>query len=158
MPTFPEERFMTYNAIINGARGVNYFGGANRLSLNERDAKLGYNWTFWERVLKPLLAEINANGPLAEALVAPNSTLPIKCQTKEGAGIELCSREVGDDLYILAASKEPRLTQQVEFTGLPSSAGEGVVIFEEPRKVAARNGTLKDWFAPWDVHAYKFKK
>jgi len=155
MPTFFEERFMTYDAIINGARGVNYFGGANPLSLNERDAKLGYNWTFWERVLKPLLAEINTNGPLAEALIAPNSESPLNCKA---AAIELCAREVGGDLYILAASKEPRQTQQVEFTGLPTGAGEGVVLFEEPRKVTTQNGTLKDWFAPWDVHVYKFKK
>ena len=74
------------------------------------------------------------------------------------AAFELCAREVGPDLYILAASKEPRKTQQIEFRGLPSSAGEGVVLFEEPRKVTAQNGTLKDWFAPWDVHVYKFKK
>jgi hypothetical protein len=155
MPTFPEERFMTYDAIINGARGVNYFGGANRLSLNDRDARLGYNWTFWERVLKPLLTEINAKGPLAEALVAPHSKLPIKVS---GEGIELCAREVGDDLFILAASKEPRKTQQVDFTGLPGHITAGEVLFEEPRKVTAKDGTLKDWFAPWEVHVYKFKK
>jgi len=155
MPTFPEERFMTYDAIINGARGVNYFGGANPLTLSERDAKLGYNWTFWDRTLKPLLAEINAKGPLAEALVAPNSKLPIKVK---GEGIELCAREVGKDLYILAASKEPQKTAQVEFTGLPKDAKEGAVLFEEPRKVTATDGTLKDWFAPYDVHVYKFTR
>ena len=174
MPTFPESRFMTYDAIINGARAVNYFGGANPLTLNERDAKLGYNWTFWNRTLKPLLAEINEKGPLAQALVAPNSKLPIKAsgasvvqplQTGgktelKGApkGIELLAREVGSDLYIFVASKEPRETQQVEFTGLPGTAGEGVVLFEEPRKVTAQNGTLKDWFAPYDVHVYKFSR
>ena len=156
MPTFPESRFMTYDAIINGARAVNYFGGANKACLNDRDAALGYNWTFWERTLKPLLAEINAKGPLAEALVAPNSRLPIKA--RGGEGIELCAREVGSDLFIIAASKNPQKTQQVEFTGLPAGAGEGVVLFEEPRKVTATGGTLKDWFAPWDVHVYKFKK
>jgi hypothetical protein len=156
MPTFPESRFMTYDAIINGARGVNYFGGANRLSLNERDEKLGYNWTFWERTLKPLLTEINAKGPLAEALVAPNSKLPLKVMM--GEGIELCAREVGQDVYVIAASKDPRKTQEIQLTGLPGSAGEGSVLFEEPRKVTAKGGTLKDWFAPWDVHVYKFSK
>ena len=155
MPTFPEERFMTYDAIINGARGVNYFGGANRLSLNDCDAKLGYNWTFWDRTLKPLLAEINAKGPLAQALVAPNSKLLIKC---EDPAIELCAREVGDDLFVLACCKDPQKTQEIEFTGLPEGITVGEVLFEEPRKVTAKNGTLKDWFAPWDVHVYKFRK
>ena len=155
MPTFPESRFMTYDAIINGARGVNYFGGANRASLNDRDAKLGYHWTFWDRTLRPLLAEINANGPLAEALVAPDSKLPIKA---DGEGIELVAREVGADLFILAASKNPQKTQQVAFTGLPAGAGEGVVLFEAPRKVKATGGTFKDWFAPWEVHVYRFRR
>src|SRR5439155_1418494 len=84
--------------------------------------------------------EINAKGPLAEALVAPNSKLPIKASagrtsqalehgggrvefTGAAEGIELLAREVGNDLYILAASKELRKTQQVEFTGLPDRGG-----------------------------------
>jgi hypothetical protein len=50
-PTFHEERFMTYEAIINGARGVVYFGGNLPMTLNERDKPLGWNWTFWQRVL-----------------------------------------------------------------------------------------------------------
>jgi hypothetical protein len=155
MPTFPELRFMTYDAIINGARGVNYFGGASRPCLNERDEKLGYNWTFWDRTLKPLLTEINAKGPLADALVAPNSKLPIKCKNES---IELLAREVGNDLYVIAACKDPKKTEQIEITGLPKEITQGEVLFEEPRKVTAKDGTLKDWFAPWDVHVYKLRK
>src|SRR3990172_819599 len=46
-PAFAEERFMAYEAIINGARGLNFFGGNLPVSLNPEDAKLGWNWTFW---------------------------------------------------------------------------------------------------------------
>ena len=63
-PTFPEERFMIYQAIINGARGLNFFGGNLPTSLNAGDAKLGWNWTFWRRVLRPLLDEIGPKSPL----------------------------------------------------------------------------------------------
>ena len=49
-------------------------------------------------------------------------------------------------------------TEQVEITGLPAEITRGEVLFEEPRKVTAKNGSLKDWFAPWDVHVYKFKR
>ena len=45
-PTFAEQRFMTYEAIINGARGINYFGGGLPGGLNEEDRKLGWNWHF----------------------------------------------------------------------------------------------------------------
>jgi len=155
MPTFPELRFMTYEAIINGARGVNYFGGANRACLNERDEKLGYNWTFWDRTLKPLISEINDKSPLAEALVAPNSKIPVKATDKN---IELCVREVGKDVYVLACSKDPQKTTEIEFSGLPKDLGEGVVLYESPRKITPKDGAFKDWFAPFEVHVYKFSR
>jgi len=153
-PTFEQERFMTYEAIINGARGINYFGGAAPTTLNERDAKLGFNWTFWNRILKPLLAEINEKSPLHAALLAPNSTLPVKV---DGKGIEYVVREVGSDVYILACKREGD-TIQVHFTGLPGTSTSGEVLFEEPRKVSAKDGSFTDWFAPFDVHVYKFHK
>ena len=154
-PTFPEQRFMTYDAIINGARGLIYFGGSLTSNMNEADKSLGWNWTFWRRVLRPVIEEVGDKGPLAQALVQPNSRLPIKARSE---GIELCAREVGGELFILAACKDPRKTEQVEITGLPKEITQGEVLFEEPRKVTAKDGTLKDWFAPWEVHVYKFKK
>ncbi|HEY5909947.1 MAG TPA: hypothetical protein VJA21_05020, partial [Verrucomicrobiae bacterium] len=75
-PTFPEERFMTYQAIINGARGLFYFGGGLEKSLSPRDKELGWNWTFWRRVLRPVIEEIGSHSPLYPALLAPPSPLP----------------------------------------------------------------------------------
>jgi hypothetical protein len=31
-------------------------------------------------------------------------------------------------------------------------------MFESPRRVRAEAGTLVDWFAPFDVHVYRFAK
>jgi hypothetical protein len=152
MPTFPESRFMTYDAIINGARGVNYFGGANRLSLNERDAALGYNWTFWDRTLKPLLAEINAKARWPSA-GRPNSKLPIKVN---GEGIELSPARSARTCTSSPPARTPK-TQQVEFTGCRRRGRRRGPV----RRTAQSDGaaaTLKDWFAPWDVHVYKFRK
>ena len=156
-PTFPQERFMTYQAIINGARGINYFGGGHRVAqtLNERDRQLGYNWTFWERILKPLLAEINEKSPLHEALLAPNSKLPLKA---EGApGVEFTAREVADQIFILACKREGE-TAQVTFEGLPASVTGGDVLYESPRKIEVKNGQFTDWFGPEEVHVYRFQK
>src|SRR3989442_3320155 len=58
-PTFAEERYMTYQSIIKGARGLVYFGGDVAGALNEQDRALGWNWTFYEKVLHPVLAELN---------------------------------------------------------------------------------------------------
>ncbi len=156
-PTFPQERFMTYQAIINGARGINYFGGGHRVAqtLNERDHKLGYNWTFWERILKPLLAELNEKSPLHEALLAPNSNLPVKAQG--AAGVEFTVREVGAQIFILACKREGE-TAQVTFKGLPSSATGGDVLYESPRKVVVTNGQFTDWFGPEEVHVYRLER
>jgi hypothetical protein len=150
-PTFHEERFMTYQAIINGARGLNYFGGSLAASLNERDAKLGWNWTFWDRVLKPVVQEIGRKSPLHPALVAADSKLPVKVS----AGIEWRVRQVGRDLFILACQSQ-NTTIQATFTGLPPSASDGEVMFESPRRVKSVNGKFTDWFAPFEVHVYKF--
>ncbi|HWB52832.1 MAG TPA: hypothetical protein VG722_01520 [Tepidisphaeraceae bacterium] len=163
-PTFFEERYMTYQAIIDGSRGFDYFGGNITQDLTDRDKKLGWNWRFWDRVLKPVLAEINADSPLHAALLAPNSTLPIAVEMADlpagadgGNGIEFCVREVGKDLYIIAAKREGS-TFNVKFTGLPLDIGEGEVMYEPPRTVEAKDGSFTDWFGPNDVHVYCFHR
>jgi len=157
-PTFFQERFMTYQAIIDGARGINYFGGGSLQTLNERDRKLGFNWTFWDRILKPLLAEINEKSPLHEALIAANSKLPIKVSGAQG--IEFTAREVGNDIYILACKREGPTSSadQVTFSGLPTVQANAAVLYEEPRTVQVKDGAFTDWFAPFDVHVYHFTR
>jgi hypothetical protein len=153
MPTFPEERFMTYQAIINGARGLVYFGGHNPGALSPEDAKLGWNWRFWKRVLRPLIEEIGLHSPLQPALVAPDSPRPVRVSGAED--IEFCVREAGRDLFLLAC-KAGEGTAQVEFSGLPATAGMGEVLYEPPRTVQASEGRFRDWFAPYEVHVYRF--
>lgn len=153
-PTFPEQRFMTYQAIINGARGVFYFGGMNPLALGPRDKPLRWNWRYWERVLRPVVEEIGRRSPLYPALVAAKSTLPIQAI---GDGIEFCVREVGDEVFVLACRRDQQ-TAEVKFTGLPPVSGDAEVLFETPRRVAIKDGELVDWFAPFEVHVYRFQR
>ncbi len=153
-PTFAQERFMTYQALINGARGLIYFGGHIESAMPPEDAKLGWNWTFWRRVLKPVVEEVGCYSPLAPALVAPDSKLPVKVTGADD--VEFCVREVGSDIYILACKREGE-TVEVEFSGLPATAAEGQVLYESPRTVQAKDGRFKDWFAPFDVHVYHFR-
>jgi hypothetical protein len=159
MPTFPEERFMTYEAIINGARGLVYFGGNNEGAMTEEDKKLGWNWRFWQRVLRPVVEEIGSKSLLYPALVAPNSKLAVKAQANGelDGKIEFCVREVGNDLFILACKGEGT-TGKVKFSGLPVTAGKGDVLYEEPRTVEAKGGEFTEWFGPYEVHVYRFAK
>jgi hypothetical protein len=153
-PSRTEERFMAYQAIIHGARGLMFFGGNVASTLNAQDAPLGWNWTFWENVLKPVVKEIGDNSLLADALVVPNSVLPVQVTTN--SGIEFCVREVSPYLYILACNRQSAVTTNVVFTGLPATAGLGELLYESPRTVTATNGMFSDWFAPNEVHAYRF--
>jgi hypothetical protein len=154
-PTFPQERFMTYEAIINGARGLVYFGGSLPSTLSEKDRSYGWNWTFWERVLRPVFEEVGAKSPLAAALCAPESKLAVKAQ---GNDVELCVREVGREVFVLACCRDPRKTAKVTFSGLPRELGEGDVMYESPRKVKAAGGEFTDWFGPFEVHVYRFRR
>jgi len=165
-PTSFEQRFITYEAIINGARGLTYFGGGLRPTLNARDRKLGWNWTYWNRVLKPLLHELGPQSPLHPALLAPDSkrTITVAGVKNPRTGtvpdpdpIEFLAREVGDDFYLLACMKEGP-TIHVRFSGLPEACATGSVLFEEPREIQAKDGSFADWFAPHDVHLYRFTR
>ncbi|MBI1898268.1 MAG: hypothetical protein HYS04_17310 [Acidobacteria bacterium] len=152
-PTFPEQRYMSYEAIINGARGLLYFGGGYEECLNERDRALGWNWTYYDRVLKPVLDELKPGGPLYPALVVPDARLPVAV---EGAkDVEFTVRETANAVFLLAAKREGS-TVKVQFRGLPRWIREGQVLFEEPRKVAASGGAFSDWFGPNEVHVYRF--
>ena len=57
-PTLPQARFMAYDAVVAGARGLFFFGGQIRAVMNAADRQRGWNWTYWRRVLQPLLQEL----------------------------------------------------------------------------------------------------
>lgn len=154
-PTFPEERFMSYQAVINGARGIVYFGGNVAQTLSPEDAKLGWNWRFWNRVLRPVMEEIGNKSPLEPALVAGDSKLPVKLSG--ATDVEFCVRECGPDIYLLACKREGK-TVQVKFSDLPAVDGTAEVMFEPPRTVEVSGGKFTDWFAPFEVHVYHFRR
>jgi hypothetical protein len=147
-PTFPEQRFMAYDAVIHGVRGLIYFGGSLTPSLNPRDARLGWNWTFWDHVQKRLVLELGDRSPIRAALTAPDA--PLGVGNGDPAEIEFLARADGADLYVLAANWSPSKTLRTGFTGLPAGLSTGVVVFEEPRTVTVREGTFQDWFAPYE--------
>ena len=154
-PTFTQERYMAYQAIINGAGGLLFFGGNVTASLSTQDAPYGWNWNFWNTVLKRVVQELGDSSLLATALVTTNSTRPIKMTGTTSPDIEFCVREVPPYLYILASKREGS-TLPITFSGLPTTAHNGELLYESPRAVTATNGQFTDWFDPFEVHAYRF--
>jgi hypothetical protein len=169
-PSLPQERFMAYQAIVHGARGLVFFGGHLTEVCTPDDAKAGWNWTFWRQVLRPVIHELSSSD-LQPALLAPDSKIPVKVKlhTSGAADIELVVRRAGAFLYVIAVKRggSPAL---VDFVGLPPVT-KGEVLFEYvqrplpppplsnrqiPRPVKIAAGGFRDWFSAHDAHVYRF--
>jgi hypothetical protein len=178
VPRFPslrQERFMAYEAIIEGARGLTFFGGHMTEVCVPADAKAGWNWTFWRQVLRPLVQELSSP-ELHPALIVADD--PARVRPKQPrSDIELVVRRNPDSgyLYVIVA-KRGGDTTKITLVGLPKKDDgtpirRGEVLFEHvqhppplprlsgsqiPRPVTVTNGGFTDWFAPYDVHVYRF--
>ena len=165
-PSLADERFMAYQAIVSGARGLIFFGGQLTQVMRPRDAQLGWNWTFWEQVLRPLVVELTSPSVLP-ALTAPVAGAAVGASA---ADIELTARQSGATLHVIAVRRGGS-TSRVTIGGLPRRLTAGQVLFEytqDPlpppirpdkeqfRFVQVANGSFKDWFGPHDVHVYRF--
>jgi hypothetical protein len=154
LPTREQERFMIYHAIVNGARALAFYGGNNPKCWGPFDAVGGWNWSFWNGVLEPLVREIGASSPLASALVQPGSTRALATSDPMTQAISRRGRK--GELWVIAArSGEER--EEVAITGLPAWAARADV-YTEGRSVSAVNGTLTDSFGRWGVHVYRFQR
>jgi hypothetical protein len=153
LPTYQQERYMAYDAILNGARALTFYGGNNTNCFSRSDSQYGWNWTFWQNVLKPLVQQLSASSAFAPALVNSAKTPAV---TTGGKGMETALREGTsvDDLWLIAARNGPG-TRTVTFKGLPQWVHRGSV-YTEDRAVTASKGSLRDRFAQWDVHVYHF--
>jgi hypothetical protein len=165
-PSLSAERFMAYQAIVNGARGLIFFGGHLTQIAPPADAAAGWNWTFWERVLAPVIAEL-ASPALAPALTASKAKASVRTAA---SGMELAARQAGGFLYVIAVRRSGGVGR-VRFTGLPARITGGEVLFEYEqrplpppitsghqvyRRIAVSGGSFSDWFAAHDVHVYRF--
>ena len=152
LPTFAQERYMAYDAIVNGARSLAFYGGNIAGCWNASDRQYGWNWTFWSTVLKPLLGELDASSPLAPALVSPASNQVL---ASNDTSTEAISRSgSGNDIWVIATRSGPG-SVPVTITGLPSDVASGTV-YTEGRSIAVSNGSFTDDFVQWGAHVYHF--
>src|SRR6185312_11469578 len=124
------------DAIINGARGLIFFGGATPHCLFPADAALGWNWTFWDDVLRRLVAEIGPRGRLHPALLAPDTGPALRT---DDPTTEIESRSVGEgDIWVMAA-RSGSGTRKVTIRGLPAAITKGRH-YRSNRPVTVRRG------------------
>jgi hypothetical protein len=153
LPTRRQLRYMAYDAILNGARGLVFFGGGAAECMEPADESYGWNWTFWEGVLERLVREIGPRSRLHAALVSPGTG--IRLRWSDGR-TQVRSRMAGRDLWIIAARHGPGTTRMT-IRRLPAWATRGAV-YREGRVVRVRNGSFTDTFPRWAVHVYRFRR
>ena len=159
VPRFPsnaELRFMAYQAIAAGARGLVFFGGHLTQVMTPADARAGWNWSFWQQSLEPLVRQL-ASDSLAPALTAPAGPA-VRASAKD---VELATRRTADFTYLIAV-RRGGATSRVQFTGLPKTLRGGQVLFEyengQFRSVGVAGGAFTDWLGPHDARVYRFRR
>jgi hypothetical protein len=160
VPIFPnlhEERFMAYQAIVAGARGLVFFGGDITKAMNPADADSGWNWTFWHTVLKYVVQELNSTA-VGPALVARPAAVTV---SSNAADVRVLAREAGGFLYLICVRRSATAHGPVRFSGLPAGLKYGQALFEydgkDFRTVVASRGVFTDPFAPHDARVYRFR-
>jgi hypothetical protein len=158
-PTLPQARFMAYDAIVAGARGLFFFGGHLKQVMNARDRALGWNWTYWHDVQRPLLEELT-DADHTRALTAPPAHTSVRASA---ADIGLSARITPGFLYVIAIRKSPRAKSRVRFTGLPPTVTEATVLAHPggnpARHIPVAHGAFTDPspFAPHNARVYRFR-
>ena len=171
-PSLADLGFMAYQAIVNGARGLAFFGGQYTQVMRPRDALTGWNWTFWQLVLRPLLEELNSPTVQPALLATPAQ----HAVTSSATDVEVATRKTANTLYVIAVRRSATKIDQVHFSGLPHKNNgnplvAGDVAFEyaqDPpsppvqtdrqrfRLVKVANVGFTDWLGPHDARVYRF--
>jgi hypothetical protein len=152
LPNLRQERYMIYDAIMNGAHGLFFFGGHMTQCLSDADAPREWNWGFWNSVLGPLVREIGPGSEFYPALLVPGTGLGLAVNDSE---TQVMSRVVRPgDVWVVIARRGPD-TREVRVSGLPSGTTSGTV-YTEGRTVKVQGGAFTDRISQWGVHVYHF--
>jgi hypothetical protein len=165
-PTVRESRFMAYQAVIHGARGLFYYGQmhcmkpntASGLAPTAKDAAgqkaefekcLALNRRFWDGHRGFFRELIQAS----KIFVLPPAGDRERITTTE-ANIESATRKGPDGgVYLLSVNASDRERQATFQLPAGSKASEVRVLFED-RKLSVKDGAFTDSFRPYDVHVY----
>lgn len=144
LPTPLENRFMTYLALLDGAKGVLWYGmNWYGTSLPKEDPELWKAHSALVRELNDLAPFFIAPG-LGTDLVVEDENRVVRANLKETAD--------GRRLVIaLNTSQETVTTAEIGISGMEQ--GEAAVV-GEGRTIAVKNGKLTDRFEPLAVHLY----
>lgn len=149
-PGWSETRFMAYDAIVNGANAILYWG----TSYIDKDG------TLWKDLMR-LARELDALQP---ALVAPSFTPEPEAVADEGYGSvdregpKLLLKKVDSD-YVLFAANEHYSAVSFTVRGLPNALeGRTLHRLSTDESHVVKDGSFHDGMYPSSVHVYATSK
>ena len=137
-PTPAEVRLMTYQSIINGATGIQFF---IRHGLNV----FPKSTTTWAECGK-MAVEIQELTPW---LLSNEQTIPVTCPT---ADISVLSKQYSGKLMIMAANKT-NITRKADFSVSRSIRGKANVLFQK-RNIPISSNSFSDYLGPYGTQVY----
>jgi hypothetical protein len=143
-PTYDETRFMAYDAIVHGAKGILYWG-------------VGYTpqpSPFWSD-LKRVVNELSG---LHDVLAAPTRDLAVGVRYHElghsvDTGVAFLAKAFEGDVYLFTVNDDKNPVK-VTFT-LPQKRDGTLDVVAEDRDVPVKAGCFTESYKPFDVHVYR---
>ncbi len=126
--------------------------------MNPQDRQRGWNWSYWNRVQRPLLRELSDPAHTA-ALTAPLAPHQV---TANAADIAVSTRPDDGILYLIAVRRSPTEQGSVRFSGLPAGISNGTVLAHPggnpARPITVTRGAFTDPapFKPHNARVYRF--
>lgn len=148
-PTPTEERCMVFLALNHGAKGLTYFAYHPKVTRDEGGDK------FLSEELWQSMKELNRQTKLmARPYLLGKDVSGMSCDNE---GIDLAAKDCDGEVHVIACNvKDSPLEAEIRI-GSGGAPDELEVEFEG-RKVPVVNGSVKDSFAAYAVHVYKYAK
>ncbi len=143
-PSFAESRFMAYDAIAHGARGILYFGSDHIDVPAFRDSLLA------------LTAELAALQPFLVAPEEPAVRAPVIDDLFDvpGRGVAVSARRKGDDWLVILVSEDQQRHLGVEVTGLDALDGRELLLLYGHERGTIARGELVTRLQPFETKVF----
>jgi hypothetical protein len=143
-PSFAESRFMAYDAIIHGARGILYWGSHYLKSPEFRQS------------LYALTSELAALQPFLVAEDDPQAHLDlVELESDSSArGVEISIRRAGQEWVVILVNEDDRSYLGVEVTGLDELNGRALELLYGSEQTTVERGEFITRIKPLEVKVF----
>lgn len=144
-PTYPQSRFMAFQAIIKGANGIVYWGSHTLPQPSQ-------TWTDIKRVTR----EVADMGPVLAERTDPLAVTTDYHEMGHSVddGIQSLAKLHDGKLYVLTCNADKNICKAT-LAGL--GAWANCTVLNENRTLPVENGSITDTWRRFDVHVYELK-